>query len=155
MPSDDLIERLAATIERLTRERDEARHDVSDLLPKLDADAMTISNLSTALAASQAREAEMGRRNAVLEAEVHDEALSASGYLAALRHGGWRVAVHNDYRMHGQDWTFWLLTHPSGVWAKGEGVSDGLALANAHDAARAAISAQADGIAGTDEGEGL
>lgn len=63
-----------------------------------------------------------------------DDALDAFGYLTLLRGNGWRVAVHNDYRQHGQDWTFWLLTHPSGRWVKGEGVSDGLALAQAHDA---------------------
>lgn len=68
-----------------------------------------------------------------------DDAFDASGYLSKLRAEGWRVAVHNDYRQHGQDWTFWLLTHPSGVWCKGEGVSDALALDQAFRAARAAL----------------
>lgn len=76
----------AATIERLTRERDEARHDVSDLLPKLDADAMTISNLSTALDASQARVAEM-------EARERDDALAVA---VALRDAGLRSVSNTD-----------------------------------------------------------
>jgi hypothetical protein len=57
-----------------------------------------------------------------------DDAMDALQMLARLRSEGWRVAVHNDYRQHGQDCTFWLLTHPTGRWVKGEGVSDGLAL---------------------------
>jgi hypothetical protein len=44
--------------------------------------------------------------------------------LADLRAAGWRVAVHNDYRLNGVDMTFWLMTHPSGVYAKGEGATD-------------------------------
>lgn len=49
--------------------------------------------------------------------------------LVRLRAAGWSVAVHNDYRQSGQPMTFWLLTHPSGVWAKGEGENDAVALA--------------------------
>lgn len=49
--------------------------------------------------------------------------------LAALRQVGWSVAVHNDYRLNGEPMTFWLLTHPSGRWVKGEGNTDEMALA--------------------------
>jgi hypothetical protein len=45
-----------------------------------------------------------------------------------LRAAGWTVAVHNDYWQHGELYTFWLLTHPSGRWLKGEGLSDAEAL---------------------------
>lgn len=48
--------------------------------------------------------------------------------LARLRQAGWQVAIHNDYRLDGESCTFWLFTHPSGVWAKGEGASDEEAL---------------------------
>jgi hypothetical protein len=48
--------------------------------------------------------------------------------LKRLRDAGWMVAVHNDYRLNGQFHTFWLFTHASGVWAKGEGLSDEDAL---------------------------
>ena len=54
-----------------------------------------------------------------------------SEILARLRESGWSVAVHNDYRLNGQSRTFWLLTHSSGVWAKGEGTTDEEALASA------------------------
>lgn len=38
------------------------------------------------------------------------------------------MAVHNDYRLNGTRYSFWLLTHPSGVWCKGEGVTEEQAL---------------------------
>lgn len=44
--------------------------------------------------------------------------------LKALRDSGWRVAVHNDYRIDGEDHTFWLFTHSSGLFVKGEGKTD-------------------------------
>ena len=46
------------------------------------------------------------------------------GMLAALRAEGWMVAVHNDYRQRGKLHTFWLFTHPSGRYIKGEGLTD-------------------------------
>ena len=46
----------------------------------------------------------------------------------ALHKAGWRVAVHNDYRLNGEDHTFWLFTHPNGRWIKGEGRTDAEAL---------------------------
>ncbi len=48
--------------------------------------------------------------------------------LDLLRQQGWRVAIHNDYTIDGALHTFWLLTHPSGRWIKGEGMSDTEAL---------------------------
>lgn len=44
--------------------------------------------------------------------------------LKTLRGLDWRVAVHNDYRLNGEDYTFWLFTHFSGEWLKGEGRTD-------------------------------
>jgi hypothetical protein len=44
--------------------------------------------------------------------------------LRAMRGRGWRVAVHNDYSMGGEAYTFWLFTHPNGSYVKGEGKSD-------------------------------
>lgn len=49
--------------------------------------------------------------------------------LSVLRSGQLSVAVHNDYRLGGEARTFWLFTHPSGRWFKGEGVTDAAALA--------------------------
>jgi hypothetical protein len=44
-----------------------------------------------------------------------------------LRCDGWSVAVHNDYRQDGKDYTFWLLTKGN-VAVKGEGRNDAEAL---------------------------
>lgn len=48
--------------------------------------------------------------------------------LETLRLGGWVVAVHNDYKQDGKPHTFWLFTHPCGLWIKGEGETDEKAL---------------------------
>lgn len=48
--------------------------------------------------------------------------------LLRLRSAGWSVAVHNDYRQNGVPMTFWLLTHGSGLFVKGEGATDQEAL---------------------------
>jgi hypothetical protein len=53
---------------------------------------------------------------------------SVSRTLARLRRAGWMVAVHNDYNLNGKKHTFWLFTHKSGIWCKGEGRSDRRAL---------------------------
>ncbi len=45
-----------------------------------------------------------------------------------IRALGWNVAVHNDYRLCDVNYTFWLFTHPSGGWVKGEGLNDTGAL---------------------------
>ncbi len=55
--------------------------------------------------------------------------------LGRLRMAGWSVAVHNDYRLDGAQWTFYLFTHPDGRWVKGEGRTDAEALALAWAAA--------------------
>lgn len=53
--------------------------------------------------------------------------------LSAMRTDGWAVAVHNDYRLAGKPHTFYLFTHPCGVWAKGEGATDYDALMAARE----------------------
>lgn len=45
-----------------------------------------------------------------------------------IRAAGWSVAVHNDYRSNGKQYTFWLFTHANGRWVKGEGATDAEAL---------------------------
>ena len=45
-----------------------------------------------------------------------------------IRAAGWSVAVHNDYRQNGLDYTFWLFTNRSGRFVKGEGRTDTEAL---------------------------
>lgn len=54
--------------------------------------------------------------------------------LSGLRERGWRVAVHNDYQLDGMSCTFWLFTHPSGLFVKGEGGTDTFALLECHEA---------------------
>ncbi len=44
-----------------------------------------------------------------------------------LRAKGWTVAVHNDYRVGGVPYTFWLLNHGE-LCVKGEGFTDAIAL---------------------------
>lgn len=44
-----------------------------------------------------------------------------------LRAKGWSVAAHNDYRLGGEDFTFWLFTK-DGRAVKGEGRTDAEAL---------------------------
>lgn len=44
--------------------------------------------------------------------------------VSQLRADGWRVGVHSDYRLNGEDHTFWLWTHSSGLCVKGEGRTD-------------------------------
>jgi hypothetical protein len=48
--------------------------------------------------------------------------------LERIRDAGWSVAVHNDYRVLGAPNTFWLFTHPSGLWLKAEATTDREAL---------------------------
>ena len=48
--------------------------------------------------------------------------------LQALRDAGWMVAVHNDYRMAGERYTFWLFVRDA-VAFRGEGKTDADALA--------------------------
>ncbi len=44
--------------------------------------------------------------------------------LKTLRSAGWMVAVHNDFRLNGKSYTFWLFTHSNGRWLKGEASTD-------------------------------
>ena len=44
--------------------------------------------------------------------------------LNGLRSAGWSVAAHNDYRLNGKSYTFWLFTHDNGRYFKGEGETD-------------------------------
>ena len=48
--------------------------------------------------------------------------------LYCLRKEGWLVGVHNDYKLNGKFMTFWLFTHPSGRYLKGEGETDEAAV---------------------------
>jgi hypothetical protein len=53
-------------------------------------------------------------------------------WLQAIRNEGWRVAVHNDYALAGESYTFWLFV--KGDFAvKGEGKTDAEALKKALD----------------------
>jgi hypothetical protein len=47
--------------------------------------------------------------------------------LATLRGDGWLVAVHNDYRQSGEQYTFWLFTKGDRC-IKGEAATDTEAL---------------------------
>jgi hypothetical protein len=49
---------------------------------------------------------------------------TVEGILSTLRGSGWQVAIHNDYHLNGVAHTFWLFTHSTGIWIKGEGISD-------------------------------
>ena len=51
--------------------------------------------------------------------------------LDTMRDEGWSVAVHNDYHVNGCFGTFWLFTHRSGKWVKGEGAQDITSVAEA------------------------
>lgn len=77
-----------------------------------------------------------GLREGLARAAEAIELLRAAS-IDDLRAGGWTVAVHNDYRLAGEPRTFWLLTHPDGCYAKGEGADDAEAIAEV----RAAIGA--------------
>jgi len=44
-----------------------------------------------------------------------------------IREAGWMVAVHNDYRLNGSFYTFWLFTQGERA-VKGEGQTDAAAL---------------------------
>ena len=57
--------------------------------------------------------------------------MNLSGMLHELRSHGWTVAVHNDYRLNGEAFTFWLFTNEQlGVFFKGEGRTDDDAVEN-------------------------
>lgn len=45
-----------------------------------------------------------------------------------LRAKGMSVAIHNDYRLNGENYTFWLMVRRDGMSFKGEGKTDAEAL---------------------------
>ncbi len=51
--------------------------------------------------------------------------------LAELRRDGWRVAIHNDYRLAGEEMTFWGFSSGD-QWMKGEGKTDLEAIGQCH-----------------------
>jgi hypothetical protein len=135
-----LAPELAAEVQRLTAENEALQTRLQFAYNK--------KNELAAEGADHRREIErLTAENAALRAALDDaegdDAMDDLDMLALLRKQGWRVAVHNDYRQHGMDCTFWLLTHPSGRWVKGEGVSDALAL---DQALRAVSQAQRVGV---------
>jgi hypothetical protein len=69
--------------------------------------------------------------------------------LEQLRARGWAVAVHNDYRLAGEQFTFWLLTRGT-TFVKGEGRTDAEAL---HEVAIAASAREYDERTMTQLGE--
>ncbi len=50
-----------------------------------------------------------------------------------IRAKGWSVASHNDYYIRGENFTFWLFTHPDGRYVKGEAHTDIEALNKIRD----------------------
>jgi hypothetical protein len=54
--------------------------------------------------------------------------IQAEGCPDDLRARGLMVAVHNDYRLHGKNHTFWLFTDNDDRAYKGEGLTDADAL---------------------------
>ena len=48
--------------------------------------------------------------------------------LKTIRDKGWVVGIHNDYKLKGKFYTFWLFTHPNGNYVKGEAETDEKAL---------------------------
>lgn len=66
--------------------------------------------------------------------EILGDETELTKLLKEIRGAGWSVAVHNDYRQGGRAYTFWLFTHSSGRWLKGEGATDVEAIANAFPA---------------------
>lgn len=55
--------------------------------------------------------------------------MNLSEMLKKLRDEGWMVAVHNDYRLNGEPFTFWLFTNMvKGTFVQGEAKTDEEAL---------------------------
>lgn len=63
--------------------------------------------------------------------EILGDEAELTKLLKEIRGARWSVAVHNDYRQNGKTYTFWLFTHVSGRWLKGEGQTDVEAITNA------------------------
>jgi hypothetical protein len=108
-----------------TRELSEARHTVREGY----ADLRMVLDM---------HEGESLLESAQRVARERDEAATDQTWRALLRtirSAGWSVACHNDYQQDGKPYTFWLFTHRSGVWVKGEGATDEDALNQAMTAA--------------------
>jgi len=58
----------------------------------------------------------------------------AASESARMRENGWVVAVHNDYKLHGEAYTFWGFTRGA-IFVKGEGKTDSEAIDEASAAA--------------------
>jgi hypothetical protein len=71
--------------------------------------------------------------------------LKPEDVLANMRRCGWRVGVHNDYRVNGHFMTFWLMVHPNGAYVKGEAATD-LAALRICETAAFALSACHNGV---------
>lgn len=57
--------------------------------------------------------------------------MTLSESLKQLRDAGWMVAVHNDYRLDGEAFTFWLFTNfRNNTFVQGEAKTDEEALEN-------------------------
>jgi hypothetical protein len=57
--------------------------------------------------------------------------MNLSEMLKKLRDDGWTVASHNDYRLNGESFTFWLFTNMrTGRFVQGEAKTDEEALQN-------------------------
>jgi hypothetical protein len=56
--------------------------------------------------------------------------------LELFRANGWSIAAHNDYQQDKKYYTFYLFTHSTGIWCKGEAEDDLTALAQAWQQAR-------------------
>lgn len=57
--------------------------------------------------------------------------MNLSEQLKKMRDEGWMVAVHNDYRLDGEAYTFWLFTNfRNNTFVQGEAKTDEEALEN-------------------------
>jgi len=69
------------------------------------------------------------KRRSVFETDEEiRHGLRVTKSLQRLRHAGWYVVAHEDYKRDGVKYTGWFFAHPSGVWVKGESDNDADAL---------------------------
>jgi hypothetical protein len=145
----------ADAIERLTRERDEAQRGYLNTKLWWETERQNARKHEGTIAGMQTQIDELEAERDTLRAELEVskaahkiKTLMISDLRAALatareaapddlRAKGWAVAVHNDYRLAGENHTFWLFTN-DGRCIKGEGKTDADAL-NQCRAALAAI----------------
>jgi len=79
---------------------------------------------------AEKHDAAIAAQAAIAERENYTEAMMGvlDGVPNDLRQNGWAVAIHNDYRLDGEQHTFWLFTNNEGNYLKGEGKTDAEAL---------------------------